>query len=108
ADPPHVLFADELDASWRDEVAALTRRLETWDTQFGAVADSAPGGGSTSALGRVLVGVGALLRGMLRELHAMGEMEALVLAREEAWLERMNREDEEAEADRAGAVWRVL
>ncbi|KAG5951028.1 hypothetical protein E4U53_003905 [Claviceps sorghi] len=107
ADPARVLCADELDASWRDEVAALTRRLETWNTQFSSVADDAAGGGSASALGRMLVGVGGLLRGMLRELYAMGEMEALALAREEAWMERVNGGDEEGGV-RGGAVWRVL
>ncbi|KAG5981761.1 hypothetical protein E4U55_002590 [Claviceps digitariae] len=120
--PLDMLFVDELDASWRDEVAALTRRLETWTAQFSSIDDFAAGdttpladadgtGGSASALGRMLAGVRHLLREMLRELYAMGEMEALALAREEAWIERMNREGEDGEGTTnrgVGAVWRVL
>ncbi|KAG6004766.1 hypothetical protein E4U21_000796 [Claviceps maximensis] len=106
------LFIDELDASWKDEVATLTRRLETWKAQFSAVDDfAAPDDGSPSALGRMLAGVGQLLRDMLQELYTMGEIEGLALAREEAWIERMNRghEDEDGGTDRGiGALWRVL
>lgn len=114
------LFVDELDASWKDEVATLTHRLETWKAQFSSVddlparktpcTDGDAEGGSASALEGMLAGLGRLLEGMLRELYAMGEMERLALGREEVWIERMNREDGEGVKGKegVGAVWRVL
>ncbi|KAG5917185.1 hypothetical protein E4U61_002977 [Claviceps capensis] len=112
------LFVEELDAGWKGEVAMLTRRLEMWKGQFQSIDDFVGGGtgieagegGSASALERMLEGVRGLLQGMLDELYAMEEMEALVLAREEAWIEQMNmREEERQEREvEAGAIWRVL
>ncbi|KAG6236674.1 hypothetical protein E4U24_007693 [Claviceps purpurea] len=112
------LFVEELDAGWKGEVAMLTRRLEMWKGQFQSIDDFVGSGtgieageeGSSSALERMLEGVRGLLQGMLDELYAMEEMEALVLAREEAWIERMNmREEERQEREvEAGAIWRVL
>ncbi|KAG6014916.1 hypothetical protein E4U41_004730, partial [Claviceps citrina] len=114
--PDAVLLADELDASWKDEAAALTRRLEMWDAQFSEVDDADDGVASSppAALGRMLRGARDLLRGMLAELYAMREMEGLALAREEAWMERVNGEagggegEGEGVAAGVGAVWRVL
>ncbi|KAG6054745.1 hypothetical protein E4U17_003508, partial [Claviceps sp. LM77 group G4] len=112
------LFVEELDAGWKGEVAMLTRRLEMWKGQFQSIDDFVRSGtrivveerGSSSALERMLEGVRGLLQGMLDELYAMEEMEALVLAREEAWIERVNmREEERQEREvEAGAIWRVL
>ncbi|KAG6058592.1 hypothetical protein E4U32_004559 [Claviceps aff. humidiphila group G2b] len=112
------LFVEELDAGWKGEVAMLTRRLEMWKGQFQSIDDfvgsgtgiTAGEGGSASALERMLEGVRGLLQGMLDELYAMEEMEALVLAREEAWIERMNmREEEQQDGEvEAGAIWRVM
>ncbi|KAG6119119.1 hypothetical protein E4U13_007964 [Claviceps humidiphila] len=112
------LFVEELDAGWKGEVAMLTRRLEMWKGQFQSIDDfvgsgtgiAAGEGGSASALERMLEGVRGLLQGMLDELFAMEEMEALVLAREEAWIERMNmREEEQQDGEvEAGAIWRVV
>ncbi|KAG6027304.1 hypothetical protein E4U19_002111 [Claviceps sp. Clav32 group G5] len=112
------LFVEELDAGWKGEVAILTRRLEMWKGQFQSIDDFVGSGtgiaveerGSSSALERMLEGVRGLLQGMLDELYAMEEMEALVLAREEAWIERVNmREEERQEREvEAGAIWRVL
>ncbi|KAG5957749.1 hypothetical protein E4U58_005691 [Claviceps cyperi] len=112
------LFVEELDAGWKGEVATLTRRLEMWKGQFQSIDDfvgsgtgcAAGEGGSASALERMLEGVRGLLQAMLDELYAMEEMEALVLAREEAWIEQMNmREEEQQDGEvQAGAIWRVV
>ncbi|KAG6097079.1 hypothetical protein E4U31_005217 [Claviceps sp. LM219 group G6] len=112
------LFVEELDAGWKGEVAMLTRRLEMWKGQFQSIDDfvgsgtgiAAGEGGSASALERMLEGIRGLLQGMLDELYAMEEMEALVLAREEAWIERMNMREEEQQHGEveAGAIWRVV
>ncbi|GAB0132634.1 hypothetical protein EsDP_00001063 [Epichloe bromicola] len=115
-----VLFIGELDDSWREEVAALTRRLEAWREQLSSIddfdsgspdSDSGRGGACKPSLEKMLSGARELISGMLAELYAMGEIEQQALAREHAWVESMNKEgDDELELDtpRAGAVWRVL
>lgn len=114
------LFIGELDDSWREEVAALTRRLEAWREELSSIddldsgssdSDSGRGGASKPSLDKMLSGARELISGMLAELYAMGEIEQQALAREHAWIESMNREGEdelEHDTPRAGAVWRVL
>ncbi|KAH0596287.1 hypothetical protein MHUMG1_06148 [Metarhizium humberi] len=107
------LFIGELDATWREECAGLTRRLETWRARLAEIDDLPTQEGvataEASSLGRMLAGAGNLVHDMLTELHAMEEIEQLALAREDEWIERVNREgDDDIDTPRAGAVWRVI
>ncbi|KFG83133.1 hypothetical protein MANI_006520 [Metarhizium anisopliae] len=107
------LFIGELDATWREECASLTRRLETWRARLAEIDDLPTQEGvataEASSLGRMLAGAGNLVHDMLTELHAMEEIEQLALAREDEWIEKVNREgDDDIDTPRAGAVWRVI
>ncbi|KAK9436161.1 hypothetical protein VB005_10968 [Metarhizium brunneum] len=107
------LFIGELDATWREECAGLTRRLETWRARLAEIDDLPTQEGvataEASSLGRMLAGAGNLVHDMLTELHAMQEIEQQALAREDEWIERVNREgDDDIDTPRVGAVWRVI
>ncbi|PNY24332.1 Uncharacterized protein TCAP_05729 [Tolypocladium capitatum] len=109
------LFIGGLEAPWKDECAGITRRLEGWRAQLRDVDDQVPagaegesgGGGGGASLGRMLWGARSLVHDMLAELRLMGDMEREALAREEAWIESMNRDDEGDDTPGAGAVWRL-
>ncbi|KAK2011441.1 hypothetical protein LZ32DRAFT_619093 [Colletotrichum eremochloae] len=141
-DPSALLDADSqvryvggLDARWKDEAAALVRKLEGWDAQLRemayaeeeaeveeeeeeAVVGRGGGGGGggktheTSSLKRMLDGCGSLVRDMLQELAVMEEIEAAAVERETEWIRRMNREGDDGrgreDTQRAGAVWRLV
>lgn len=108
------LFIGELDTSWKEECTSLTRRLEAWRAQLAEMDDLVASNDGTatsevSSLERMLAGAGNLVYDMLAELHAMEEIEQQALAREDEWIERMNREgDEDIDTPGAGAVWRVM
>ncbi|KAG8427203.1 hypothetical protein J3459_007418 [Metarhizium acridum] len=107
------LFVGELDAAWKEECAGLTRRLETWRTRLAEIDDLPTREGvattEVSSLERMLAGAGNLVHDMLTELHAMEEIEQQALARENEWIERVNREgDDDIDTPRVGAVWRVI
>ncbi|UNI14329.1 hypothetical protein JDV02_000967 [Purpureocillium takamizusanense] len=147
------LFIGELDDAWRDECAGMFRRLEAWRAQLDEVdelpdEDEGVGVGhvlrdqsgnsrcrrrldtaattttTATSLERMLRGARHLLDGMLDELRVMEELEREALAREDEWIEAVNKEgDEESDDDddgddddgddgdntpRAGAVWRVI
>lgn len=112
---PDALFVGELEAPWKDECAGITRRLDVWQAQLRDIDDlpadteaesSSRRGGAS--LGRMLWGARNLVHDMLAELREMGAMEREALAREEAWIESMNRDDEGDDTPGAGAVWRVV
>ncbi|OLN93977.1 hypothetical protein CCHL11_03401 [Colletotrichum chlorophyti] len=111
-----VRFVGGLDARWKDEASALTRRLEAWDAQLrGELAyqgDSVDDGGDgASSLNRILDGCRSLVRDMLDELSVMEEIEAAAVERETEWIRRVNREGDDGrgrDTPRAGAIWRVL
>ncbi|KHN96238.1 uncharacterized protein MAM_05824 [Metarhizium album ARSEF 1941] len=106
------LFVGELGAAWNRECVALTRRLETWRARL-ADMDDLPAS-DASSLGRMLAGATSLVCDMLAELRAMAEIEQEALAREDAWIERVNRAGDDDDdgggmhTPRAGAVWRVI
>ncbi|KAK1980487.1 hypothetical protein LZ30DRAFT_594688 [Colletotrichum cereale] len=120
-----VRYGGGLDARWKDEAAALVRKLEGWDAQLremayteteGAEDDGVNGsddGDKTqvSSLKRMLDGCVSLVRDMLDELAVMGEIESAAMERETEWIRRMNREGDDGcgkDTQRAGAVWRVI
>ncbi|WQF76087.1 hypothetical protein CDEST_01101 [Colletotrichum destructivum] len=116
-----VRFGGALDARWKEDAAALVRKLEGWRAQlreleFNDEEESGDGGdgGKTrmsSSLERMLDGCGSLIRDMLDELAVMEEIEAVAVERETEWIRRMNRQGEDGrgkDTPRAGAVWRVV
>ncbi|KAM5351491.1 hypothetical protein ACJ41O_004214 [Fusarium nematophilum] len=111
-----VIFIGELDAAWKDECAGLVRRLDTLGRQLdelGRFSDEADDGDDSakeerSSLQRMVEGSRTLIQGMLAELNIMDEIERDALAREDEWIERMNRDEAADEAPRAGAIWRVV
>ncbi|KAF5630894.1 AGA1 A-agglutinin anchor subunit [Fusarium sp. NRRL 52700] len=105
-----VLFIGELDSAWKDECAGLVRRLDTIKRQLdqlGVFASDGPEG-DQSSLHRMVEGSRELVQGMLTELAVMDDIERDALAREDGWIERMNRDDEMEDTPRAGAVWRAV
>lgn len=112
------LFIDELDASWKDECSAMTRRLRDWWSQLQDIDDLAPvtardadgddDASRLSSLERMLAGVRCLVRDMLAELQVMEDMAREAFAREAEWVARMNREEDAGEGPLAGAVWRTV
>ncbi|KAH7170476.1 hypothetical protein EDB81DRAFT_876507 [Dactylonectria macrodidyma] len=104
-----VLFINELDAAWKDECTGLIRRLEGIKRQLadlGQIPDEEDG--EPSSLRRMLEDSRALVEGMLAELNLMEEIEHEALAREEDWIESMNRDDAVDDTPGAGAIWRVV
>ncbi|KAJ0160053.1 hypothetical protein CTA2_8635, partial [Colletotrichum tanaceti] len=119
-----VRFGGVLDARWKEDAAALVRKLEGWRAQLreleyrhdeeasGGDGDGGKNQASTrSSLERMLDGCGSLIRDMLDELAVMEEIEAVAVERETEWIRRMNRQGEDGrgkDIPRAGAVWRVV
>jgi hypothetical protein len=108
-----VLFIGELDSAWKDECAGLVRRLDTIKRQLDQLGDFAPDdqegeSKDQSSLHRMVEGSRELVQGMLTELAVMDDIERDALAREDEWIERMNRDDEMEDTPRAGAVWRAV
>lgn len=103
------LFIGELDASWKDDCSGMMRRLEGWRRQLRYVGEPPEDEGTDkSSLRRMLDGSRALVHDMLSELTLMEEIEQEALAREDQWIEKMNRDDDDNDTPRAGAVWRVV
>ncbi|TID02522.1 hypothetical protein CH35J_004280 [Colletotrichum higginsianum] len=121
-----VRFGGALDARWKEDAAALVRKLEGWRAQLRELEyrdeeesddDGGDGDGgktrvsSRSSLERLLDGCGSLIKDMLDELAVMEEIEAVAVEREAEWIRRMNRQGEDGrgkDTPRAGAVWRVV
>ena len=105
------LFVGELDASWKDDCSGMLRRLDGWRRQLREMGEPPDDDGVTgkSSLSRMLEGSRALVHDMLTELHLMEEIEEEALAREDRWIERTNREDDDGnDTPRAGAIWRAV
>ncbi|KAM3511271.1 hypothetical protein MY11210_005072 [Beauveria gryllotalpidicola] len=106
------LFVPELDPAWADDCESMARKLEDWRDQLeGACLKNQHGGAEATmtSLGRMLDGARSLVRDMLAELSAMEEIRQAALARQEDWIEAMNRDDDESDIPlRAGAVWRAI
>ncbi|KAH8176008.1 hypothetical protein LIA77_04426 [Sarocladium implicatum] len=103
------LFIGELEASWKEECPGLIRRLEGWERQLkdmGSLPRPPDDGSRPASLIRMLVGCESLIRNMRAELAVMQEIELEALEREDAWIERVNREDDDNDTPKAGAIWR--
>ncbi|KAI3537811.1 hypothetical protein CSPX01_09981 [Colletotrichum filicis] len=119
-DNADVRFGGGLDARWKDDAAALVRRLEGWDAQLRELEyrgdddeDAAYSTTTTqaSSLKRMLDGCSSLVRDMLDELAVMEDIEAAAVQRENEWIKKMNREGDDGrgrDTQRAGAIWRVI
>lgn len=104
-----VLFIGELDAAWKEEATGLIRRLDGMKRQLqdlGQVPDEE--NQEQSSLKHMMENSWTLVEGMLAELSLMEEIEREALAREDDWIERMNRDDDVDDTPRAGAIWRVV
>lgn len=112
-DDGEVGFVTELDPAWKDEVSSMARRLDSWRRQLGqlesGVSDVEESGEQkSSSLSRLLAGCRSQVHGMLAELDLMEQIERDALAQETAWIRRMNRDDDESDTPRAGAIWRAF
>ncbi|KAM3439911.1 hypothetical protein MY4824_002418 [Beauveria thailandica] len=106
------LFVPELDPAWADDCESMARKLEDWRDQVEIASLENQNGSAeatTTSLCRMLDGTRSLVGDMLAELSAMEEIRQAALAREEDWIEAMNRDDDESDIPlRAGAVWRAF
>ncbi|KAK7717578.1 hypothetical protein SLS64_003072 [Diaporthe eres] len=112
-DDDEVGFVSELDPAWKDEVSSMARKLDSWRRQLGqlesgVVDDDQGGDQKSSSLARLLSGCSSQVYGMLAELDLMEQIERDALAQETAWIRRMNRDDDESDTPRAGAIWRAF
>lgn len=101
------IFIEPLDDAWTEECVALSHRLAGWQRQLDELDDVADAR-KHSALSQVLAGAKGLVEDMAAELQIMENIAEAALAREEHWIERMNREDDEDDTPRAGAIWRAI
>lgn len=101
------IFIEPLDAAWTEECVALSHRLAGWQRQLDELDDVADAR-KHSALSQVLTAARSLVEDMSAELQIMESIAEAALAREEHWIERMNREDDEDDTPRAGAIWRAI
>ncbi|KAI5465753.1 hypothetical protein BGZ63DRAFT_348714 [Mariannaea sp. PMI_226] len=112
-----VLFIGELDAAWKDECTGLIRRLDGIKRHLEGLGyipedegEEGPSTTTTTSLKRMVDNSRTLVEGMLAELSLMEEIEREALAREDDWIRRMNRDNDDDVNDtpRAGAIWRVV
>ncbi|KAG6365133.1 hypothetical protein INS49_006740 [Diaporthe citri] len=106
-------FVSELDPAWKDEVSSMARKLDSWRRQLGqlesgVIDDDQGGDQKSSSLARLLSGCRSQVHGMLAELDLMEQIERDALMQETAWIRRMNRDDDESDTPRAGAIWRAF
>lgn len=106
------MFIEELDPAWKDKCEYMMSKLEGWREQLEGIGEDAQSlhnrSSSTSSLDRMLKGAGSLVFDMLAELGTMEEIERAAMAREEAWIDEMNRDGDENDTPGAGAIWRAL
>ncbi|KAI8720791.1 hypothetical protein NCS52_00525100 [Fusarium sp. LHS14.1] len=107
------LFIGELETEWKEEYTGLVRRLETLGRQLEGLGyfsetDDGDKTAELSSLQRMVEGSRTMVEGMLAELAIMEDIERDALAREDDWIERMNREEDVDDTPRAGAIWRVV
>ena len=104
------LFIGELDASWKDDCSGVLRRLEGWRRQLRDIGETREeeGNADRSSLSRMLEGSRALLHSLLEAVNLMQEIEEEALAKEEQWIEKMNKEEAIDDTPKAGAIWRAV
>lgn len=98
------VFLEALEQSWKDECTNLTRKLDMWRGQLRDLGELE----RASSLATVVGEYRTLVKGMLKELAVMGEIERDVMGREIDWIKEMNEdEDEGVDVHTAGACWRA-
>jgi hypothetical protein len=100
-----VMFVEELDGEWKDELQIVGRKLEGWRDQLGLLGEVR----GKNSLAIVVHGVGGLVNGMLEEVKTMERVERDVMYREEEWIREAieeGSEDESGNGSVPGAVWR--
>lgn len=106
------MFIEELDPAWKDECENMMSKLDGWREQLEGIGEDAQSlhnrSSSTSSLDRMLKGAGSLVFDMLAELGTMEEIERAAMAREEDWIDEMNKDGDENDTPGAGAIWRAL
>jgi hypothetical protein len=105
------LFISELESNWKEDRPGLIRRLDNWRLQLrtlGSLPESTDDGSLPPSLIRMVRSCDSLIRSMLGELTIMEEIEREALEREDEWIQRSNREDDDDDTPRAGAIWRTL
>lgn len=103
------LFISELEAAWKEECPGLIRKLDGWQRQLNDLGEMPPlreDGSQPASLIRMLKGCRSLVQTMLAELVVMEDIEREALEREDEWIEKVNREDDDDDTPRAGAIWR--
>ncbi|KAF7121941.1 hypothetical protein CNMCM5793_009495 [Aspergillus hiratsukae] len=115
-DPSHVVFIDPLDRVWKDEVHAMTMRLEQSSRQLQSL-DIAGYEGSEQALAdaallRTAKGLDEMIASMVDELKTIRRIEAQIVRSERQWVSQLTTElaaathPREARGPRAG-MWRT-
>ena len=130
-DAGELVLVGELDPTWKDDCAALARRLDEWRRllrQLGDVPQTPEDGGdeietpgslpraAPSTLHTILGACRSLVADMLAELNTMEQIERDAVAHEMSWIQSMNgrgdldspNHDRHSEGgSRAGAIWRA-
>ena len=100
-----VVFVEELERAWRDELRAQARKVENLKDKLGDLGEVE----GRSSLATVVDSCRALTRGMMMELTVMKKTEAEVMKAERDWIRDMiNDVDVEEPGTSAGAVWRRM
>lgn len=111
------LFIEDLDARWKEERGDLIKLLTEWRQQLSDIDDLSrdefyepPEEDEKSSLEKMLDGSRMLIDDMLAELEIMEEVEHEALAREDAWIEKMNRseEDDDLRVSRVRGAWNEM
>ncbi|RFU79931.1 hypothetical protein TARUN_2275 [Trichoderma arundinaceum] len=112
------LFIEDLDAQWKEEREDLIHRLDEWKQQLHDIDDLSldefysepPDEDEKSSLEKMLDGSRSLIDDMLAELRIMEVIEQEALVREDEWISRMNRSDDDDYfgISHAGGAWKEM
>lgn len=106
-DDGEVVFINELENQWRDELRSQSRKVKNLQAKLDDLGEVK----GKSSLSTVVDGCRALATGMMMELDTMKRTESEVVKAEQDWVRGMIELDGESEdegANRAGAVWRRI
>lgn len=105
-DDGEVVFIEELENQWRDEVRSLSRKVENFKDKLDDLGEVE----GKSSLSVVVNGCRALAKGMMMELDTMKKTEIEVVRMEQDWIRGMIEVDDEEEegGSGSGAVWRRM
>ena len=105
-DDGEVVFIEELENAWRDELRSQSRKVENLRDKLEDLAEVE----GKSSLAMVVSGCMGLAKGMVLELDVMKKSEAEVMRAEQDWIRSVIGDGigEEEERATAGAVWRRM